>query len=184
MGTPYTLRNPSSSARSIRATLAILGRCHADVGHRLRYRVDVENLSFAVLDRDDTTLGRDYVQQIAGSRYFVEKPPDQYADLDRRMRDGEISLAYRNSAGLRARYCAREQDRRNWRLDRRRDGKPELRLCSATFRACAIWLTQKAREHYGAAAAVLAIFRLLSATATIPASKALWPWCRRSSRSC
>ena len=56
--------------------------------------MDVENLSFAVLDRDQTTTSRDYVLNLAGSRYFIEHAPiADYADLDRRMRAGEISLA-------------------------------------------------------------------------------------------
>ena len=54
----------------------------------------MENLSFAALDRDQTPLSRDYVLNIAGSRYFNEHPPlKNYDDLDRRMRAGEISLA-------------------------------------------------------------------------------------------
>jgi ribosome-dependent ATPase len=56
--------------------------------------MDVENLNFAVLDRDQTTISRDYVLNLAGSRYFVERPPiADYDELDRRMRAGEISLA-------------------------------------------------------------------------------------------
>jgi len=55
---------------------------------------DIENLSFAVLDRDDTTTSRSYTLEIAGSRYFTEKAPIlDYQDLDRRMRNGELSLA-------------------------------------------------------------------------------------------
>ena len=54
--------------------------------------MDVENLSFAVLDRDQTTVSRDYVLGISGSRYFIEREPiTDYQDLDRRMRAGEIS---------------------------------------------------------------------------------------------
>lgn len=56
--------------------------------------LDVEDLTFAVLDRDQTTIGRDYTLHLAGSRYFVEQRPIlDYADLDRRMRTGELSLA-------------------------------------------------------------------------------------------
>src|SRR5262249_40322070 len=56
--------------------------------------MDVENLSFAAMDRDETTISRDYVLQISGSRYFTEMPPiADYDDLDRRMRSGELSLA-------------------------------------------------------------------------------------------
>ncbi|MBF1166259.1 MAG: ribosome-associated ATPase/putative transporter RbbA [Dechloromonas agitata] len=55
---------------------------------------DVENLRFAVLDRDQTPESRDYIANIAGSRYFVQRPPllDE-VDLDRRMKSGEVSLA-------------------------------------------------------------------------------------------
>ncbi len=37
--------------------------------------MDVEDLSFAVLDRDQTSLSRDYVLNLAGSRYFTEHAP-------------------------------------------------------------------------------------------------------------
>jgi len=47
-----------------------------------------------VLDRDQTTTSQEYHLNLAGSRYFVERPPlHDYAELERRMRSGEISLA-------------------------------------------------------------------------------------------
>jgi ribosome-dependent ATPase len=56
--------------------------------------MDVEDLSFAVLDRDQTTASRDYALDLAGSYYFIEHAPiTDYDDLDRRMRAGELSLA-------------------------------------------------------------------------------------------
>ena len=56
--------------------------------------LDVEDLTFAVLDRDQTTTSQDYTLNLFGSRYFVERPPiADYADLDRRMRAGELALA-------------------------------------------------------------------------------------------
>jgi len=56
--------------------------------------LDVEGLRFAALDRDGSPESRAYVQNIAGSRYFVERPAiADDADLDRRMRSGELSLA-------------------------------------------------------------------------------------------
>jgi ribosome-dependent ATPase len=62
---------------------------------------DVEELSFAVLDRDQTTTSQNYVVNIAGSRYFTERPPIRdYADLDRRMRAGEIVLAIEIPSGF------------------------------------------------------------------------------------
>jgi ribosome-dependent ATPase len=56
--------------------------------------MDVEDLSFAVLDRDQTTVSRDYALNLAGSPYFIEQAPiTDYDDLDRRLRAGELSLA-------------------------------------------------------------------------------------------
>jgi ribosome-dependent ATPase len=56
--------------------------------------LDVENLSFAVLDRDQTDVSTDYVSNLAGSRYFIEQAPiKDYDDLDRRMRAGNLTLA-------------------------------------------------------------------------------------------
>ena len=56
--------------------------------------MDVEDLRYAVLDRDQTTLSRDYALQLSGSRYFIEQPPiSDYDDMDRRMRSGELALA-------------------------------------------------------------------------------------------
>ena len=55
---------------------------------------DVENLNFAVLDRDQSPESRDYIQNMAGSRYFIEQAPlSSAAELDRRMAGGELSLA-------------------------------------------------------------------------------------------
>jgi len=56
--------------------------------------MDVEDLRYALLDRDQTTLSRDYALQLSGSRYFIEQPPiSDYDDMDRRMRSGELALA-------------------------------------------------------------------------------------------
>ncbi|MDU7600604.1 MAG: hypothetical protein E7K46_10115, partial [Corynebacterium sp.] len=47
-----------------------------------------------MLDRDQTATSRAYALNLSGSRYFVERPPlVEYAELDRRMRSGELSLA-------------------------------------------------------------------------------------------
>ena len=56
--------------------------------------MDVEGLRFAVLDRDQSPESRAYIQNMAGSRYFIERPAIlDSADLDRRMNNGELSLA-------------------------------------------------------------------------------------------
>ena len=51
--------------------------------------MDVENLTFAVLDRDQTSLSQSYAHGLSGSRYFIEQAPlRSYEELDRRMRAG------------------------------------------------------------------------------------------------
>ena len=78
----------------IRATLALLGSILLMFVMGYGISMDVEDLTFAVLDRDQTTTSRDYVLNLAGSRYFIEHAPiSDYAELDRRMRSGELSLA-------------------------------------------------------------------------------------------
>ncbi len=55
---------------------------------------DVKDLRYAVMDRDQTGLSQNYALNISGSRYFLEQPPaTDYADIDRRMRSGELALA-------------------------------------------------------------------------------------------
>ena len=78
----------------IRATLAVLGSVLLLFIMGYGISMDVEDLTFAVLDRDQTTTSRDYALGISGSRYFIEQPPLQsYEELDARMRSGELSLA-------------------------------------------------------------------------------------------
>ena len=78
----------------VRATLALLGSLILMIVMGYGISMDVENLSYAVLDRDDTGLSRNYALNLSGSRYFVEKAPlRDYEELDRRMRSGELSLA-------------------------------------------------------------------------------------------
>ncbi|MGC4393137.1 ribosome-associated ATPase/putative transporter RbbA [Agrobacterium sp. M50-1] len=91
----YTRREALELQRDpIRGTLAVLGSVILMFVIGYGINLDVEDLTFAVLDRDDSTISRDYALDIAGSRYFIEKEPIRdYADMDRRMRDGELSLA-------------------------------------------------------------------------------------------
>jgi len=78
----------------IRLTLALVGSLILMLVMGYGITMDVDDLSFAVLDRDGTTASRDYTLNVSGSRYFIEKPPIRdYADLDARMRAGELALA-------------------------------------------------------------------------------------------
>ncbi len=91
----YTRRESLELRRDpVRATLALLGSVILMLVMGYGITMDVDDLTFAVLDHDQTTVSHDYILNISGSRYFVERPPIiDYADLDRRMRAGEISLA-------------------------------------------------------------------------------------------
>ena len=78
----------------VRATLALVGSALLMLVMGFGITMDVEDLRYAVLDRDQTTVSESYTLGLAGSRYFTERPPLQdYAELDRRMRSGELSLA-------------------------------------------------------------------------------------------
>ncbi|SCM71096.1 fused ribosome-associated ATPase: ATP-binding protein; ATP-binding protein; putative membrane protein [uncultured Pleomorphomonas sp.] len=150
----YTRRESLELRRDpIRATLAVLGSVLLMFVIGYGINMDVENLSFAALDRDDTTLSRDYVQQIAGSRYFVEKAPiTGYDDLDRRMRDGEISLAIEIPPGF-GRDVARGHA--TVEIGAWIDGAMPTRAETVLGYVQGMhqsWLTQKARERYGDAA--------------------------------
>ena len=91
----------------VRATLALLGTAILMFIIGYGINLDVENLSYAVLDRDQTGLSQNYALNLSGSRYFIEKPPiSDYQELDRRMRSGEISLAIEIPPGF-ARDIAR-----------------------------------------------------------------------------
>jgi ribosome-dependent ATPase len=93
----------------VRGALALLGSLLLMFVMGYGISMDVENLRFAVLDRDQTTLSRDYALNLAGSRYFVERTAiTDYAELDRRMRSGELSLAIEIPPGF-ARDVARGQ---------------------------------------------------------------------------
>lgn len=78
----------------VRATMALLGSVFLMFVIGYGISLDVEDLTYAVLDRDQTVLSHNYALNLSGSRYFVERPPIiDYADLDQRMRSGELSLA-------------------------------------------------------------------------------------------
>jgi ribosome-dependent ATPase len=78
----------------VRLTFALLGSVLLMVVLGFGISMDVENLTFAALDGDQSPESRDYLQSIAGSRYFIQRPPiHTSADLDRRLRSGELALA-------------------------------------------------------------------------------------------
>lgn len=91
----YTRREALELQRDpIRGSIALFGTVLLMFIMGYGISMDVENLRFAVLDRDQTTLSQNYALDLGGSRYFIERPPiADYEELDRRMRSGELSLA-------------------------------------------------------------------------------------------
>lgn len=78
----------------VRATLALVGSLILLLVMGYGLSMDVENLTYAVLDHDQTELSRNYTLNLSGSRYFTETSPlVNYQDLDRRMRSAQITLA-------------------------------------------------------------------------------------------
>ena len=98
----YTLREALELGRDpVRLTLALLGTVILLFIMGFGISMDVEDLRFAVLDRDQSGLSRGYTLSLAGSRYFVERPPiTDYAQLDDRMQSGELSLAIEIPSGF------------------------------------------------------------------------------------
>ena len=98
----YTLREALELGRDpVRLTLALLGTVILLFIMGFGISMDVEDLRFAVLDRDQSGLSRGYTLSLAGSRYFVERPPiTGYAQLDDRMQSGELSLAIEIPSGF------------------------------------------------------------------------------------
>jgi ribosome-dependent ATPase len=78
----------------IRQAFALLGPAMMLFALGYGISMDVENIAFAVLDRDQTPESREYIQNISGSRYFAAHAPlRSQAELDWRMRSGELTLA-------------------------------------------------------------------------------------------
>ncbi len=75
----------------VRSTLALMGTVILMLIMGYGISMDVENLRFAVLDRDQTVSSQAWTLNLSGSRYFIEQPPlTSYDELDRRMRAGDI----------------------------------------------------------------------------------------------
>ena len=136
----------------IRATMALLGSVILMFVIGYGINTEVENLTFAVLDHDQSVISRDYVQQISGSRYFIQKKDIvDYDDLDERMRSGEISLAIE----IPPEFGKNMERGRNVEVGAWIDGAMPLR--AETVRGYvqgmhALWLQNKARTLNGKAA--------------------------------
>src|ERR1019366_5330188 len=89
----YTIRETLELLRDpIRLGFGLFGTTLLMLVFGFGISTDVNNLSFAVLDRDQTPESRAYLEELRGSTYFVERPPvADYADLEKRLKDGGIN---------------------------------------------------------------------------------------------
>ena len=133
----------------VRAALALVGSMLLMFVIGFGISMDVEDLPYAVLDRDQTGLSRNYTLNLSGSGYFVERPPIiDDADLDRRLRNGELSLALEIPSGF-----ARDLQRGNRvEIGAWVDGAMPQRAETVQGYVQGmhqVWLQQQARERYG-----------------------------------
>lgn len=77
----------------VRLLMALVGSMLLMMVMGYGINMDVENLNYAVYDLDQSVASQNYNLQIAGSRYFNERPAvSSYADLSQRLRAGDLSL--------------------------------------------------------------------------------------------
>jgi len=91
----YSIRETLELIRDpIRLGFALFGTAFLMLVFGFGISTDVNNLTFAVIDRDQSHESRAYLEELRGSNYFIEKPPlRSYADLEKRMQSGEIDAA-------------------------------------------------------------------------------------------
>jgi ribosome-dependent ATPase len=133
----------------VRAALALVGSMLLMFVIGFGISMDVEDLPYAVLDRDQTGLSRNYALNLSGSGYFVERAPIRDdIDLDRRLRSGELSLAIEIPPGF-----ARDLQRgKQVEIGAWVDGAMPQRAETVQGYVQGmhqVWLQQQARERYG-----------------------------------
>jgi len=98
----YTIREALELLRDpIRLGFSLFGTTLLMLVFGFGVSTDVNNLSFAVLDHDQSTESRAYLEELRGSSYFTEKPPlADYGVLENRMRSGNIRAAVEIPAGF------------------------------------------------------------------------------------
>ena len=85
----------------IRLSFALLGTAFLMIIFGFGITTDVDNLSFAVLDRDQTPESRAYIGEIRSSRYFIEKAPlHDDAELERRLKSSDVKATIEIAPGF------------------------------------------------------------------------------------
>ena len=92
----YSYRESLELTRDpVRLTFALLGSVILMFIMGYGISMDVEDLKFSVLDYDKSPQSRKYIENISGSRYFLEQPElNSQTQLDQNMKSGNINLAF------------------------------------------------------------------------------------------
>ena len=94
-GWAYARRESLEIVRDpIRIAFALLGPIILMIAFGYGITFDLEDISYAVLDRDQSPESRSYLENFAGSRYFEQRSPlHNYRDLDSRLRKAAVTFA-------------------------------------------------------------------------------------------
>jgi ribosome-dependent ATPase len=86
---------------TVRLAFAVLGPLLLMVVFGFGISLDVNHLTFAVLDFDGTKASQQYADSFRGSIYYDEKRPiADYAQMERRLRNGELRFALEIPSGF------------------------------------------------------------------------------------
>jgi ribosome-dependent ATPase len=98
----YAQREATEIRRDpIRLAFAVIGPMLLMLTFGFGISFDVENLSYAALDYDNSAQSRAYLENFASSRYFKEQPRlIDGSDLEQRLRAGKIRVAIEIPAGF------------------------------------------------------------------------------------
>ncbi len=98
----YAIREALELRRDpVRLAFAVVGTAFLMLVLGFGINTDVDQLPFAVLDRDRTPESRAYLEELRGSRYFAEQPAiADAAELDRRLAAGDFKVAIEIPAGF------------------------------------------------------------------------------------
>jgi ribosome-dependent ATPase len=89
----YVVRETLELMRDpIRLAFALGGTAFLMLVFGFGITTDVNSLTFAALDRDNSYESRAYLEELRGSAYFIERPPiKDAADLHERMKSGQVT---------------------------------------------------------------------------------------------
>ncbi|MFL6690190.1 MAG: ribosome-associated ATPase/putative transporter RbbA [Alphaproteobacteria bacterium] len=94
----------------VRLAFAVLGPLLLMIVFGYGISLDINHVTFSVLDFDGTAASRQYADTFRGSIYFDEKKPlPSYTELDRRLRNGELRFALEIPSGFQRDLYAQRQ---------------------------------------------------------------------------